>query len=160
MQRWVGAKILVALGMLTSLVFGLVTVLQKDRTPPRWSLEGRTEQGFAIHMDVDERGKLRTFDTRVAGMCANGATRSVGWRPSGNGAPARFTGRGPRFEAEEVKQTSFPDGSYSHLTLKLAGRVSRTEASGTVRYVARYRLTDGSTTRCESRAVPWSAPRG
>jgi hypothetical protein len=39
MQRWIGARILVALGMLTSLVFGIVGVLREDRTPPRWSLE-------------------------------------------------------------------------------------------------------------------------
>ena len=51
-------------------------------------------------MDVDEQGKLRTFDTRVAGECSNGETRSVGWHPSASGAPARFSGRGPRFEAE------------------------------------------------------------
>ena len=117
----------------------------------------RQEQGYAIHMDVDEQGKLRTFDTRVAGTCANGERRSVRWHPGGTGAPARFTGRGPRFAAEEIKHTNFADGSSSHLTLKLAGRVSRREASGTIRYVARDRLTDGSTTRCESRAVPWSA---
>ena len=146
-----------ALGMLTSLVFGFVQLLREDRTPPRWSLVGQTKQGFAISIDVDEHGKLRTFDTRVTGRCASGEIRSVGWHPGGNGAPARFDGRGPRFEAEEVKQTSFADGSSSHLTLKLAGRVNRRKASGTLRYVARYQLTDGSTTRCESPVVAWSA---
>ena len=109
-------------------------------------------------MDVDEQGKLRTFDTRVAGECSNGETRSVGWHPSASGAPARFSGRGPRFEAEEVLQRSYPDGSSVHSTLRLAGRVSRFEAAGTVRYISRYRLRDGSTSRCESSAVPWSAP--
>ena len=39
-QRWVGVRILVALGMLTSLVFGIVQMVRVDHAPPRWSLEG------------------------------------------------------------------------------------------------------------------------
>ena len=89
MQRWVGAKILVALGMLTSLVFGIVGLFQEDRTPPRWSLEGLTDQGYAIHMDIDEQGKLRTFDTRGPASTAAGR----GSRPKRSSRPPSPTAR-------------------------------------------------------------------
>jgi hypothetical protein len=81
----------------------------------------------------------------------------VGWRPSPSGAPAHFSSRGPRFEAEESGTTNYPDGASSNTTLRLAGRVSPVHASGTLRYAGRYRAVDGTPSRCESPVVRWSA---
>jgi hypothetical protein len=154
-KRWVNVKILVGLSMLSSLVLGFASLAQEDHTPRQWTHEGRTQQGWPLDLRI-ENGKVRTFFTQVTGICNGKQPHTIGWRPAANGAPARFSARGPRFEAEEVSQRQSPDGTWSHVTLRIAGRISDNEGKGTVRYVGRYRYTDGRVSQCESPVVSWS----
>jgi hypothetical protein len=145
--------------MVSWLVLGVLGVRgdAERRAPPYWTLVGRTEQGVAMLLRVDEHGRLRTFRTGVAGRCNDGSVRNIGWRPSESGAPARFSSRGPSLEAEEVSERHRPDGSSSYITLRLNGSISRDRGHGTLRYTARYGLAAGGSLRCESPVVRWTA---
>ncbi len=150
---------LVGLSMVSSLALGLAAIAQEQRPQPdAWTHTGLTEQDLPVQLRADKAGKVRTFYTRISGSCSNGQPRTIGWRPSSDGAPARFDARGPRFAAEEVSQRTAADGTYSHVTLRISGTVSPAAASGTVRYVARYRAPSGYASTCESPVVRWAAP--
>jgi hypothetical protein len=159
-KRWVNVKILVGLSMLSTLVLGLTAIAREPRPEPnRWTHEGRTEQGLPIVLRTGKDGKLRTFYTRIGGVCRGRTPHTIIWRPSANGAPAVFDGRGPHFEAEEVSERTAPDGTWSAATLRIEGHIDQLGASGTVRYFARYRYPSGSVNRCESPIVHWTAHR-
>ena len=117
------------------------------REAPFWSLHGKTDQYEPIKLRLDERGRIRTFTVSADLWCDVG-TVLWRWAPSEGGAPARFSGRGPRFRAVEVHRRG-PDRVDR---LVIQGTVSHRRASGT-----REMSTEGGQADCKSDTVRWSA---
>jgi hypothetical protein len=142
--------------VLYGLALGLVAFLLAAKPftpklqPPSWSLRGETSQGEEIKLRLDMHGRVRTFTVSADLTCfGGGRIRSSSWSPSDSGAPARFTSRGPRLRAYEVRH--FPSGRIARAELR--GTVTRHRASGTVTMSN----DEGRAPDCTSGPVRWSA---
>ena len=137
-----------ALGLVGFLLLG--QPFADPREPPYWTLRGKTEQGEAIKLRLDSHGRVRTFAVTVDIYCSGNYVSNTGWHPSEGGAPARFSSRGPRFEAIEERTYGQGDGAVIVRGV-LRGRVSRDRASGTVE------MSRGYDQECDSDPVRWTA---
>jgi hypothetical protein len=138
--------------LLGLIVFLLTAHPFADAEPaPYWTLRGTTDQGDAIALRLDPRGRVRTFEVSVDLYCEGGGISNTGWHPSEGGAPARFASRGPRLRAVEVRRY----GSALIVSGTLRGRVSRIRASGIVQMTRDSGGPRGP--ECDSGPVRWTA---
>jgi hypothetical protein len=154
MRPWL-IRALVYPVLLGLIVFLLAANPFAESEPPYWTLHGSTDQGDAIKLRLDPRGRVRTFEVTVDLYCEGGGVSNTGWHPSEGGAPARFGSRGPRFDAVERRTFTHADGSVVIVGGVLRGRVSRTRASGTVQMTRDSGGPGGP--ECDSAPVRWSA---
>jgi hypothetical protein len=144
----VRARVVVFVMVLVGLGFVLAPKSRPQPTPYR-TLRGTTDQAIDIRIRLDERRRVRTFEARADMFCTGGSVTHSGWYPSDGGAPARFTSRGPRFEAVELRHE--PSGVVLGGTLR--GTIDSDGASGTLEMS---RSVHGRQ-RCSSGLVSWTA---
>jgi hypothetical protein len=105
-------------------------------------LRGATEQGKAVRVVLDERGRVDRVAVQIDARCGNGRTIAADWvAPS-----ARTTERGSE---------TWPDGTRVRTTAR--AEVAADGRSGRVGYSAHLHRTSGENVICRSGPVSFSA---
>jgi hypothetical protein len=118
-------------------------------------LTGATDQGHAIRLALNDRGKLIGVETRIDARCRGGHRWGTTWRPVRGWA--LFKQRGARIRVRELLVAEDGDGRTRWVLGRLVGRVRDGYAEGTVRLVARFWEGSRQMQACESKRRRWTA---
>jgi hypothetical protein len=121
-------------------------------------LSGKTSEGRPIFVFVDRKGEIRSLETTLMGVCANGRTYGIGWSPDSPRIPFRRTAAG--VVAYEFKTQEDSSGVTSHTYASTTAQMHRSSSiTGDASYHAVFRYPGGRQLSCDSGFIHWTAHR-
>jgi hypothetical protein len=141
------------------LMVAAIDARQDYEDGPTRSVAGITGQRQAIHFDLDDDGRARSFTTVLYHHCSNGYEWDSSWYPSHDG-PVPFEWRGDRLEVREPSESHSDDGSSGRGVATMTARETRTGIEGRMRSVWRFEIQGDEYAVCDTGFVPFAAGPG